>query len=740
MVTVTVSYPLDPTGTSPANLVQGEVHPLTSGRKVQAFAVGAGAFYVNSLVVVHEATQRVLTKGVEYYSANLIEVPTSRYGQDVCSIVILKNPNLGGNLLLTYQAVGGGYNEVAGSVVRVLNSINVNQRSSAWPFVMPDPAVRPAGENLYDAASNDVYGFEYCVLVLDRLARTIEQGDVVARDVVYDYIDAMSDRVDALLADRARVAMYYAMLRHLQAFDPHSQYFLKGDISSVAGVRTPTNVSPADGATNQSRDIVLTGDTFRALYRYAQQASHFQISTSNDFSGTLVLDHVVPGVGVTYSDPDALAPSTTYYWRVRYQNELGVWSVFSSPTSFTIEAAGVLTPSVVKPVNNAVGIGAMPILTATAFATVGQSDTHQSTDWEIWTGPNGSGTLVWSSEADAVNLTQLMVPAGSLQVNRRYYPRVRFRGAALGISAWSDIVSFTTAASFAPTAIGDYYQGGYFVGNIQVGAEIYAVLMAPKASGETSLVFVSPKQNEDTWYSPNDSVANTDALVRQSSAAGSWARGLTIDGFGGWQVPAREVLELMYRNAKPDASANNTATGSNADSIPAGSNYASGDPTAATAAAFITGGVAALVLGGEYWSSTGVAASSQTTTVTNPDVPIYGTQTTQNPHGSQTDSTYSNYAAGGAFSPTCADTPNSSGPTDVVDQSWVNGDGSTTYMVSWNCPVTAVVVTGYQSGGSTTTTNYYYPAYSRHMDDGSEATPDRDQMRYVRAVRLVKVS
>lgn len=113
----------------------------------------------------------------------------------------------------------------------------------------------------------------------------------------------------------------------------------------------------------------------------------------------------------------------------------------------TVEAAVVVAPTITSPANGATGLGQSPTFTTSDFATIGVADTFLNADHEIRTGPNGTGTLIASSYADASSETSWTMPGNLLVVATQYYYRKLHRGTALGASGWSE-VSFTTAATF----------------------------------------------------------------------------------------------------------------------------------------------------------------------------------------------------------------------------------------------------------------------------------------------------
>jgi len=286
--------------------------------------------------------------------------------------------------------------------------------------------------------------------------------------------------------------------------------------ASVSEVSTPTNVSPANGATGQNATPTLTGSAFGALYNYTMSAAQWQVSTDQTFATTLISTGDVAGTSITYSVPSStLAVSTTYYWRVRYKDSNGVYS------------------------------------------------------------------------------------------------------------SWSTATSFATAASFSPTTIGQSYGGGYYAGKITDAGVTYYLIVAPKATGENSA-----KQ----WKTSNDAApAATQTLTNGPAAstamnsaaypAAQFCKGLTIGGFSDWYLPARDELEVVYRNLKPTTSTNYTIlrntvnlgtgfgvdgqiNGYNANSVPAGAGYTSGSPAQTTVASFITTTGTEAFAASAYWSST----------------------------------------------------------------------------------------------------------------------------------------
>jgi hypothetical protein len=480
--------------------------------------------------------------------------------------------------------------------------------------------------------------------------------------------------------------------------------------NAIGTVRQPRNVTPAEGATSVSLTTSLTANAFLSLYGVAQNGAQFQVSKQQDFAAQVVVDSGVLGAVTAYAIAAGLATNTAYFWRVRYRDADQVWSTWSVPTRFATGAASinkptitepangatsvslmptlassafsvaggadthastdwqiwtgangtgtkifesladavnktaitiptgklnpnttyyararhngttygtsswsaesafistaiVAKPSVTAPANNATGIDETPTLTSSAFAVTGGADTHASTDWQVWTGANGTGMKLFESLADAVNKLALPIPAGKLAANTKHYVRVRHNGAALGASAWSNDSAFTTMSGFVPQTFGAPFGGGFYTGKIKVGANIYALVVAPRSTGENPGIEQKPDATYNEYSSNADGWLNTSNMNNLQYPAFQWARKLTISGYTDWYIPAADELELMYRNLKPGAVVNNAApnrgdgvaTGLNGNSVPAGAAYTAASPAQTTTTAFRNGGAEAFM-------------------------------------------------------------------------------------------------------------------------------------------------
>lgn len=166
-----------------------------------------------------------------------------------------------------------------------------------------------------------------------------------------------------------------------------------------------------------------------------------------------------------------------------------------------------------------------------------------------------------------------------------------------------------------PTTIGEYWaaEGGYYAGKYQIDGTVYALVMAPKQLGETTMNW--SYASGDTYYVPNarsmiDGKQNTQEFLNKYETIApnyvlipTWAKSLTIAGFTDWYIPSYFELEMMYRYFKPSTHPNTYLGGANPHSIPPlPTNYTESDPPVTPVTLFLEGASQAFGTG-YYWTS-----------------------------------------------------------------------------------------------------------------------------------------
>ena len=175
-----------------------------------------------------------------------------------------------------------------------------------------------------------------------------------------------------------------------------------------------------------------------------------------------------------------------------------------------------------------------------------------------------------------------------------------------------------------PVPLGTSYQGGFYAGQVTKADGIYAIIVSPKASGENGGATIKYKTIDDTTSGTQSLVQgleNSNAMNTSAHPAAWYCNNLSINGYTDWYLPARDELEVLYRNLKPGTTANYTNAdrqdstivytplddqvithGTNSYSVPVGAAYTSGSPAQTSVLAFRAGGAEAFI---EYiyWSS-----------------------------------------------------------------------------------------------------------------------------------------
>lgn len=184
------------------------------------------------------------------------------------------------------------------------------------------------------------------------------------------------------------------------------------------------------------------------------------------------------------------------------------------------------------------------------------------------------------------------------------------------------LASVGASYSSAPTTIGQAYGGGYYAGKIVNGGVEYYLIVAPKASGESSSLqwktanTVAPTSTITLNNGPSASAS----MNSSSYPAAQFCEALSIGGFTDWYFPARDELEVCHRNLKPMSAGNDTGNrskvsytypegndvlgdtmGINRNTNPTSAAYTSSNPSQTTASLFKSGQSEAF--DNEYWCS-----------------------------------------------------------------------------------------------------------------------------------------
>lgn len=222
-----------------------------------------------------------------------------------------------------------------------------------------------------------------------------------------------------------------------------------GDASTLNGytvldlfpVKQPAITSPtqneADFKGTFETDTYSTRDNFTGT----QDVAHWQISYTVDFA---IIEHESTTGNLTDWTYSLGEPLQTAYVRMRKGSD-GHLSAWSSEIKFTTSNVYIETPTITVE-DSPSDVPESPLLTGSTFIVFGGSDTHNSTDWQVYEG----ATLVWESLANTSDLLTINVPTGQLSVNTEYTFKVRYNGNTYGFSGYGETTA-TTASIFNAT-------------------------------------------------------------------------------------------------------------------------------------------------------------------------------------------------------------------------------------------------------------------------------------------------
>jgi PKD repeat protein len=218
----------------------------------------------------------------------------------------------------------------------------------------------------------------------------------------------------------------------------------------------PTNLAPYNGATE-------IGPSFTFLYSYPDLTSpdeaigkRVQYRTASGNYTTPLFDSGWVSIDTVTVYPEGLfAYGTTYYWRVRVQDNLGYWTLWSDEASFTTITNSVPSqPENFEPDNNATAVSLPLTLQACEFrdpnaseVVLGEQDTHAASQWQATTTPDNYVSPVFDSGRVTFALTSATVSLGVLSENTIYYWHVRYQDSYGNWSAYSPQTSFTTGTT-----------------------------------------------------------------------------------------------------------------------------------------------------------------------------------------------------------------------------------------------------------------------------------------------------
>lgn len=179
-MSVYVRYAEDFTGVNPDNRVERELHSLNN-RPIRVVVPKYGPFFndPDTLVVFDNLTQQRLVHNVDYKSPMIVREATLRTGKEVCDAILILNENVSPQVHVTYQNIGGGYQNNVDNIVAMYESYINDNRSIDWlEGIYGKPTEFPP--SLHAHWLSEIFGFEPLTVELERIAQAIQLGNTPA--------------------------------------------------------------------------------------------------------------------------------------------------------------------------------------------------------------------------------------------------------------------------------------------------------------------------------------------------------------------------------------------------------------------------------------------------------------------------------------------------------------------------------------------------------------------------------
>lgn len=297
---------------------------------------------------------------------------------------------------------------------------------------------------------------------------TSNKTSIVANSTNFTFQGALSGKTELLPS-----ATYYARVSYKDSENGTSS------TSSVISFTTeinvapsqPTIASPANAATGQARNQLITSASFSdadpddthqssdwELYSdsgLTNLAAYLYDSTGNKTSVALTSSNLT--FQNALNGKELLDPEVTYYVRVRHTDSQNQDSSWSNAIAFrTGTNVAPNKPSITSPSSGVTETSTTPTLQSSTFSDSDDTQ-HVSSSWEVYDSSLlGNSNLVWQKLDDSTNKTLISVNTTSgtflnsisgrtnLLPGTTYYARMLHMDAASADSDWADTVSFST--------------------------------------------------------------------------------------------------------------------------------------------------------------------------------------------------------------------------------------------------------------------------------------------------------
>jgi hypothetical protein len=171
-------YPFDETGKASTNRVVAEPHDV-GGVKNKVIVPNHAPFYSIGLVLQTKSGV-VLEPGRDYKTLYLYNEVVEVTGLPAFSALAITNELIAGEVLVTYQAVGGDYDGVASAIIDVVNNLEQVSLEVTWDDIKYKPEEYNPIQHKHH--SSDLTGMKETVEAVNRVEQAIRDQQLAGLD------------------------------------------------------------------------------------------------------------------------------------------------------------------------------------------------------------------------------------------------------------------------------------------------------------------------------------------------------------------------------------------------------------------------------------------------------------------------------------------------------------------------------------------------------------------------------
>lgn len=192
MTPLIIKYPYDPTGQAITNRVTGEIHTLPRSRN-RSFALNAGPFYADSVVLRTLPGNQLLERNVHYRTLYLYEHYTRKTAMPVTAVIHVFDEMIQGSVTVEYQVVGGEASSNTTAIQQLIQSLEIDNRGIVFDDIIDLPVTWPPSPHLHHVG--DWYGMEALIDAIQDLTVMLDGERSVAFNQVTTRLNTFSQQL-----------------------------------------------------------------------------------------------------------------------------------------------------------------------------------------------------------------------------------------------------------------------------------------------------------------------------------------------------------------------------------------------------------------------------------------------------------------------------------------------------------------------------------------------------------------